>query len=268
MRAVTTTLINAPRQMAEETEVDYRDPDRSQTPLEETPLLAGTTNHSQEKKYASAEEAFDVALSRVPVGPFHLLLIVVCGLALASYSVEVQCVSFVKSQLDSSNPAHSNQVIARFSNKKSEREIFSPDGGKCAAAGQVPGGSVGCHHFPWDDGGKVSVGQSVRPYWSPLLSHYITHLQWSVWIGISLLSQLWPLPFLPSPQWCWVRHKKYFFPSSLISLLPPSELVGLCLLSCPISRSFSPESLVDLLSSSWPPSGFWAHSLLLCSPGL
>ena len=98
--------------MEEETEVDYRDPDRSQTPLEETPLLSGTTNHSQEKKYASAEDAFDVALSRVPVGPFHLLLIGVCGWALASDSVEVQCISFVTPQLDSSNPApHSNQVM-------------------------------------------------------------------------------------------------------------------------------------------------------------
>lgn len=191
--------------------MDYRDPNRSQTPLEETPLLAGTTNHSQEKKYGSAEEAFDVALSRVPVGPFHLLLIGLCGWALASDSVEVQCISFVTPQLDSSNPApHSNQVIARFSHEKErEREIFSPDDGKiCAAAGQVPGGSVRRHHFPRDDGGRVSVGQSVRPYWSPLLSHYFPHLQWSVWIGISLLSQLWPLPFLPIPQWRWVRHKK------------------------------------------------------------
>ena len=89
--------------------VDYRGSGKTQTPLEETPLLPGNTSRPPEKKYGSAEEAFDEALSRVPVGAFHLVLIAVCGWAIASDSVEIQCISFVTPQLDSSN-SNSNKV--------------------------------------------------------------------------------------------------------------------------------------------------------------
>jgi VNT family MFS transporter (synaptic vesicle glycoprotein 2) len=91
--------------------VDYRGSGKTQTSLEETPLLPGNTSRPPEKKYSSAEEAFDEALSRVPVGAFHLVLIAVCGWAIASDSVEIQCISFVTPQLDSSNY---NQTGGRY----------------------------------------------------------------------------------------------------------------------------------------------------------
>ena len=95
--------------------VAYRGSGKTQKSLEETPLLSDGTNLPPGKKYGSAEEAFDAALSRVPVGPFHVFLIAVCGWAIASDSVEIQCISFVTPQLDSSNSAlRNNQVAARY----------------------------------------------------------------------------------------------------------------------------------------------------------
>ena len=84
-------------------EVDYRG--SSHGLLEKTLLLPDSLS-APAKKYGSAEEAFDAALSRVLVGPFHLVLVVVCGWAIASDSVEIQCISFVTPQLDSSNTSH------------------------------------------------------------------------------------------------------------------------------------------------------------------
>ena len=49
---------------------------------------------------SSAPRKFDIALESVGLGFFHVLLIVVTGWALASDSVEVQCISFVTPQLD------------------------------------------------------------------------------------------------------------------------------------------------------------------------
>lgn len=53
---------------------------------EKTPLLGKLSN-------------LDEALDSTGVGFFHLLLILVAGWALASDSVEVQCISFVTPQL-------------------------------------------------------------------------------------------------------------------------------------------------------------------------
>ena len=69
---------------------------------EETPLLR---HGSRSENYRS----FDEALDGVGVGVFHLVLVLVCGWAIASDSVEIQCISFVTPQLDSSNNK-ANQV--------------------------------------------------------------------------------------------------------------------------------------------------------------
>ena len=53
--------------------------------------------------YVSPCRRFDVAVESVGVGLFHVILILVAGWALASDSVEVQCISFVTPQLDGMN---------------------------------------------------------------------------------------------------------------------------------------------------------------------
>lgn len=58
---------------------------------EKQPLI----RKKQEKKVLSLDEALDSP----GVGLFHILLILVAGWALASDSVEVQCISFVTPQL-------------------------------------------------------------------------------------------------------------------------------------------------------------------------
>lgn len=57
------------------------------------------------QKYDSIR-TFDDALDSQGVGVFHILLILVAGMSLASDSVEVQCISFVTPQLSDkdSNP--------------------------------------------------------------------------------------------------------------------------------------------------------------------
>ena len=65
--------------------------------LEEAPLLRGSKTRGG--KYDSLDEALD----GIGVGVFHILLILACGWAIASDSVEIQCISFVTPQLDSSN---------------------------------------------------------------------------------------------------------------------------------------------------------------------
>ena len=52
-----------------------------------------------QKKDSGTIRTFDDALDSQGVGLFHIVLILVAGWALASDSVEVQCVSFVTPQL-------------------------------------------------------------------------------------------------------------------------------------------------------------------------
>ena len=63
---------------------------RTSADLEKELLLGRSKNGKAE---------LDDALDRVGVGFFHFLLVIVSGWALASDSVEVQCVSFVTPQL-------------------------------------------------------------------------------------------------------------------------------------------------------------------------
>ena len=82
---------------------------------ERRPLLGEEERDGRGRaKRCSPEEAFDQALSRVPVGVFHLVLVGVCGWAIASDSVEIQCISFVSPQLDS-NKSPSNLVTLSLS---------------------------------------------------------------------------------------------------------------------------------------------------------
>lgn len=64
------------------------------TPLLDDVSVEGTRNN----KYQS----FDDVLEGTGVGVFHVVLVLVSGWALASDSVEIQCISFVTPQLDRS----------------------------------------------------------------------------------------------------------------------------------------------------------------------
>ena len=68
---------------------------------EASPLLPKTT--SLESLSPTRPKTFDEALEFAGVGFFHCLLVLVAGWALASDSVEVQCISFVTPQLDNSD---------------------------------------------------------------------------------------------------------------------------------------------------------------------
>ncbi len=61
------------------------------------------------KKKNGAIRSFDDALDSSGVGLFHVVLIFVAGWALASDSVEVQCISFITPQL---NDSHANPDTA------------------------------------------------------------------------------------------------------------------------------------------------------------
>ena len=93
---------------------------------EETPLLGAvpstSTNTARRQKFRS----FDEALEGVSVGVFHLVLVLVCGWAIASDSVEIQCISFVTPQLDQSNNiSNGNEVYSTHAiDTKRERLVF------------------------------------------------------------------------------------------------------------------------------------------------
>ena len=71
--------------------------------METDPLLGAVVKDGKDD--VKGVKTFDDALESVGVGFFHVLLILVAGWALASDSVEVQCISFVTPQLsDSENP--------------------------------------------------------------------------------------------------------------------------------------------------------------------
>ena len=69
---------------------------------ENTPLLSG----GKKDKRSGSINSFEDALESPGVGLFHVLLVLVAGWALASDSVEVQCISFVTPRLGDtqSNP--------------------------------------------------------------------------------------------------------------------------------------------------------------------
>ena len=69
---------------------------------ESSPLLGAKSYKSKDSLPPTSDSGrkFDIALESVGLGFFHVLLIVVTGWALASDSVEVQCISFVTPQLD------------------------------------------------------------------------------------------------------------------------------------------------------------------------
>ena len=69
---------------------------------EDTALLSQSRKPA---RYGSFEAAFDQALERLGLGGYHVLLVLVCGWALASDSVEIQCISFVTPQLDAGGDA-------------------------------------------------------------------------------------------------------------------------------------------------------------------
>ena len=86
--------------------VDYHGTKHGQA-LEDTPLLGSVDKRDARKgKYRS----FDEALEGVGVGAFHLVLVLVSGWAIASDSVEIQCISFVTPKLDRSNSNSSTGV--------------------------------------------------------------------------------------------------------------------------------------------------------------
>ena len=75
--------------------------------------IAGSTSDKRGKKETAPllssggggrdQVPFEEALEGVGVGVFHVILLFVAGWALASDSVEVQCISFVTPQLDTSD---------------------------------------------------------------------------------------------------------------------------------------------------------------------
>ena len=75
------------------------------TPIQENPLVAYDTNLDESSPLIESTKrirTIDEALDTVGVGMFHVILILVAGWALASDSVEVQCVSFVAPLLENS----------------------------------------------------------------------------------------------------------------------------------------------------------------------
>ena len=83
--------------------------ERSDSHDEETRLLVPT--EGKNKGPAGSARSFDDALEGVGVGVFHLILILVAGWALASDSVEVQCISFVTPQIDRNESDPSQKVV-------------------------------------------------------------------------------------------------------------------------------------------------------------
>ena len=69
---------------------------------ESSPLLSkvSSSEYNNLPPSKSRPETFDEALESTGIGLFHCLLVLVAGWALASDSVEVQCISFVTPLLD------------------------------------------------------------------------------------------------------------------------------------------------------------------------
>ena len=69
---------------------------------ETSPLLSkvGSSEYLSDTKPDSRPKTFDEAIDLTGVGLFHCILVLVAGWALASDSVEVQCISFVTPLLD------------------------------------------------------------------------------------------------------------------------------------------------------------------------
>ena len=82
--------------------------------------IAGSTSDKRGKKETAPllssggggrdQVPFEEALEGVGVGVFHVILLFVAGWALASDSVEVQCISFVTPKLDTDSLLHPTKV--------------------------------------------------------------------------------------------------------------------------------------------------------------
>ena len=75
-----------------------------------------SSNSERDPLIAVRPSNFDNALDSTGVGFFHFILVLVAGWALASDSVEVQCISFVTPQLgnDPDPPLRPSNVRERF----------------------------------------------------------------------------------------------------------------------------------------------------------
>ena len=64
---------------------------------DETPLVSSSSSSSDEKEseVSSIEERLSKVFDSVGYGLFHVILTIVCGLALASDWIEILCVSFI-----------------------------------------------------------------------------------------------------------------------------------------------------------------------------
>ena len=140
--------------------VGFRGSKHSQE-TEETPLLGGSpsTNTARKQKFRS----FDEALGGMSVGVFHLVLVLVCGWAIASDSVEIQCISFVTPQLDQGNNISAEDEVMRAHTHTHTHSLSLSHThiGLCPEAEQAAGGYTRCHHLPGHDGGWVCVGKSL-----------------------------------------------------------------------------------------------------------
>lgn len=77
---------------------------------ETKPLMNSVRDKSPEPQRSQPRLSLEDVLERIGVGFFHFLLILVAGWALASDSVEVQCISFVTPKLDDDPHIHPSKV--------------------------------------------------------------------------------------------------------------------------------------------------------------
>ena len=101
--------------MEDDIAVSLRGPRRGSSG-EKTPLLAATGSEDAASLQEGNLRSFDEALESVGHGVFHLILVLVSGWAIASDSVEIQCISFVTPQLDAGTgnaSAGGNEVLLK-----------------------------------------------------------------------------------------------------------------------------------------------------------
>ena len=100
-----------------EDESDSLMEEKDESSRERSPLIRGGGVKAGSGSREEVGRGFEAALDGVGVGLFHVVLIVVAGWALASDSVEVQCISFVTPQL-------SNQTSELASNATIQPDII------------------------------------------------------------------------------------------------------------------------------------------------
>ena len=108
---------------------------------EDTPLLEDINICIPTTELHSLDEALD----RVGVGVFHVILVLVAGWALASDSVEVQCISFVTPQIDRNDSDPSHKVNVSLSSRVWSHNVNSQNS------------------YSRKPGHKMTVSQSISP---------------------------------------------------------------------------------------------------------